>query len=99
MGLRRLFTDHPTAIGETYTEHAKVALSYAGPLAVAAVAAALHAIFPFLFRTTASITIRRLNERVTLRCLTCPSGPAHRPDLFVTSDLQAASGRNGAYLR
>jgi hypothetical protein len=35
MNLRRLFTEHPDAVGESYTEHMAVALSFAGPLLVA----------------------------------------------------------------
>ena len=78
-----LFTDHPASLGETYKQHFGVAMSYAGPLAKAACAAAVHAVFPFLFKTVASETIRDLNHRVAARCVTCPSGPAHRPDLFI----------------
>lgn len=82
IGLRRLFTEHPASLGETYTEHRRVALSYAGPLAAAALAALCHAVFPFLFKTTASMIVKQLNDRIAGRCRACPSGRAHRPDLF-----------------
>jgi hypothetical protein len=84
MNLRRCFTEHPASVGETYGEHMRVALSFAVPLTKAAAAAYLHAIFPFLFTTTASGIVKGLYDRMTRRCATCPSGPAHRPDLFMT---------------
>ncbi|MDP4021818.1 DUF6356 family protein [Methylobacterium sp. NEAU 140] len=82
MSLRRLFTAHPAALGETYTQHMRASLSYAVPLTGAALAAYAHALFPFLFTTTASATVKRLHARMTRRCVACPSGRLHRPDLF-----------------
>jgi hypothetical protein len=32
MHVRRLFTEHPESVGESYFEHMGVALSFAGPL-------------------------------------------------------------------
>ncbi|MDF2812409.1 MAG: hypothetical protein K0S56_3440, partial [Microvirga sp.] len=32
MSLKKLFTEHPDAVGESYFEHMGVALSFAGPL-------------------------------------------------------------------
>jgi hypothetical protein len=83
MNVKRCFTDHPASVGETYGEHMQVALSFALPLTRAAAAAYLHAVFPFLFTTTASGIVKGLYDRMTRRCATCPSGPAHRPDLFM----------------
>lgn len=79
----RLFTDHPASLGETYSQHCGVALNYAGPLALAAMAAVVHAVLPFLFKSTASKTIGELNARMSKRCSSCALGPVHRPDLFV----------------
>jgi hypothetical protein len=67
MNLKRLFTEHPDAVGETYFEHMRVALSFAGPLAAAALAAFLHAFLPFLCVTTASATVKRLHARMVNR--------------------------------
>jgi hypothetical protein len=83
MALPRCFTDHPASVGETYGEHMQVALSFAVPLTKAAAAAYMHALFPFLFTTTASGIVKGLYDRMTRRCAACPSGPAHRPDLFM----------------
>lgn len=82
MNLRRLFTAHPSSVGETYTEHMGVALSFALPLTRAALGAYVHAFLPFLCVTTASRTVTQLHTRMTRRCAACPKGPAHRPDLF-----------------
>jgi hypothetical protein len=67
MGLKRLFTEHPDAVGESYVEHMGVALSCAGPLALAAGAALVHAFLPFLCVTTSSATVKRLYARMTNR--------------------------------
>lgn len=82
MTLKRLFTEHPAMVGETYPEHMRTALGFAGPLAVAAGAALVHAFLPFLCVTAASDRVKRLYARMTRRCATCKSGPVHRPDLF-----------------
>lgn len=67
MSLKRLFTDHPEAVGESYGEHMGVALSFAGPLLLAGLAALVHAFLPFLFTTTASATVKRLHARMMNR--------------------------------
>ncbi len=67
MSLKRLFTEHPEAVGESYGEHMGVALSFAGPLLLAGLAALVHAILPFLFTTTASATVKRRDARMMNR--------------------------------
>ena len=74
MDLKRLFTQHPDAVGETYAEHMRVALSFAGPLALGALAAFVHAFLPFLFVSTASATVKRLHARMTNRTPKAPLG-------------------------
>lgn len=81
MNLKRLFNEHPASVNETYAEHMRVALSFAGPLAKAAAAAFVHAFLPFLCTKTASLTVKALHERMTRRCVTCPKVALHRPDL------------------
>lgn len=83
MTIQSIFTKHPASLGETYFEHMRASLSYAVPLLGASMAAFVHAIFPFLFTTTASATVKQLYARMTRRCSTCASGRVHRPDLFV----------------
>ena len=67
MQLKRLFTEHPDSVGESYLEHMGVALSFAGPLLTAGLAALVHAILPFLCVTTASGTVKRLHARMVNR--------------------------------
>lgn len=63
--LRSLFLDHPASVDETYTEHARVAGHFARELAMAAMAAAVHAVFPGLCCTSASTRVKRLHTEMT----------------------------------
>ncbi len=56
----QLFTDHPAAVGETYTEHFGVAIRYSGKMFTAAFCALVHAFLPFMFEKTASGIVRRM---------------------------------------
>src|SRR5512132_4406733 len=87
MNLPRCFVDHPSSVGETYAEHMRTALSFAGPLAKASLAAFVHAFLPWLCTRTASMTVHQLHERMTRRCAACPAGRLHRPDLFPVRGL------------
>ncbi len=94
MNLKGRFTDHLASVGEIYPEHMQVALSFALPLMRAAAAAYVHAFLPFLFTTTASGIVKTLYDRMTRRCSTCASGPAHRPDLFARPATLPARARS-----
>jgi Family of unknown function (DUF6356) len=65
MDLRHTFTDHPASVGETWGQHCRVALGFSRDLALAAGAAAVHAVVPSLCATTASRRICALHERMT----------------------------------
>jgi hypothetical protein len=86
MNVKRLFTQHPHAVGESYGEHMKAALTFAGPLAGAALAALIHAFLPFLFATTASGTIRRLHARMVNRV---PKAPLQEASASEASGMPA----------
>jgi hypothetical protein len=60
----KLFTDHPASVNETYLEHTAFALRFAFWLALAAGAALVHAVLPFMFEKTASTIINRLHARI-----------------------------------
>ena len=60
---KKLFTDHPSSVDETYFEHMRFAGWFAGTLLLAAGAALVHALLPFLFEKTASRIVARLYER------------------------------------
>ena len=65
--LATMFTDHPASVGESYLQHMGFALRFSGLLAVAALAALIHALLPGLCRTTASRITKRLHARITGR--------------------------------
>jgi len=44
----KLFTKHPSSIGETYMQHYVVAASLSLKLSMASLAQLVHAIFPFI---------------------------------------------------
>ncbi len=60
------FTSHPASVNESYVEHLGSACSFAFPMIGAGFACLLHGLFPFLFVTTGSSTIRGLHERMVV---------------------------------
>ena len=56
------FTKHPKSVNETYFEHMKCAFKFFYKLLGLSLAALVHAIFPFLFQTTASNGVKKLND-------------------------------------
>ena len=52
--MTNLFTAHPSSVGETYAEHGRFALRFGARMTMGGLAAMVHALFPFLFVTTAS---------------------------------------------
>jgi len=60
--LRRLFTDHPATVGETYAQHFVSALGFSTQMMIGAMCCMVHAVLPFLFQTSGSGTIRRLHS-------------------------------------
>lgn len=65
MAIRQYFTEHPESVGETYGEHFRVAAGFAGSLALAAAAAAVHAVIPCRCTKTARIRIMAMHEQMT----------------------------------
>ncbi|MCB1396707.1 MAG: hypothetical protein H6898_04905 [Rhodobacter sp.] len=65
--LTRLFLDHPASVDESYLEHARFAAGFSAALLLAGLAAAVHAVLPFAFETTASRMVRRLHARIENR--------------------------------
>ena len=64
--IQRLFLAHPASVDETYGEHMLFAARFTGWLYLAAAAAAVHAVLPFL-KKTASQIIRKLHARIDNR--------------------------------
>lgn len=64
--MKNLFTEHPASVDETYFEHMGMSASFSATLAVASLAALVHAILPFMFEKTASRLIGRLHDRMVV---------------------------------
>ena len=56
------FTKHPKEVNETYLEHMWCAVKFYCKLTILSYAAIIHAVFPFLFQTTASSGVKKLND-------------------------------------
>ncbi|MBW8294361.1 DUF6356 family protein [Sphingopyxis sp.] len=62
--LRRLFTQHPADVDETYFEHFVAASGFAAAMAFGAAACLVHAVIPGLCVRTGSGVIARLHDRM-----------------------------------
>lgn len=60
------FNEHPQSANETYLQHMGTALSFFGYFCFGAVAAFIHAFFPFLFEKTGSELISKLHDKMVL---------------------------------
>jgi hypothetical protein len=78
------FTAHPNSVNETYWQHLGFALRFGYKMTIGGIAALLHAIFPFLFVTTAG---RLCDELQAMR----QNSPGRKKALAVTA-VQNASG-------
>lgn len=65
--LKQLFTRHPASVNESYFEHLCFAAGFSIQLLLAAVAALIHSLLPFLFETTASRIVDGLHARIHRR--------------------------------
>ena len=64
---RRFFLDHPASVGESYTEHFRVAGGFGAEMIVGGVGALLHAFLPFVCQTRGSDTINTLHARLVAK--------------------------------
>lgn len=65
--VKSAFLRHPRSVEETYLQHMVFAIRFATRLFLAALAALIHAVFPFLFEKTASAMIARMYARIQNR--------------------------------
>jgi hypothetical protein len=70
----RWFLAHPRSVGETYLQHQRAALRFAGSLVSAGLASAIHAFLPNLFVRTGSRTVARLHVQMNGRVDQSPPG-------------------------
>ena len=62
--MKNLFTDHPTTVGETYTQHFAHAGGFGVRMVFAGLACIIHAVLPFLFVKTGSNALTVLHDRM-----------------------------------
>ena len=65
--LKKKFNEHPNLINETYGQHFCYAIRTAFKLIGIAFVLSIHAFFPFLFQTTASRMLKKINEEIQKR--------------------------------
>ena len=61
--MKSLFLTHPRSVDESYFEHMAFAGRFSGKLFLAAGAALVHAVLPFMFEKTASRMIAEMYAR------------------------------------
>jgi hypothetical protein len=62
--IKRIFTEHPATVGETYGEHLVSAAGFGTRMLIAGSACMIHALLPCLFQKTGSRAIAELNTRM-----------------------------------
>lgn len=67
MDLRKVFTEHPNSVNETYFQHLKFALCAGFKMIFAGLCCVFHAFFPFAFKDTASTIVEDLNDKMENR--------------------------------
>lgn len=66
MSLQRIFTEHPSSVGETYWQHLATAWGFSWRMMLASLACLIHALLPFLFVKTGSRSITELHDRMVV---------------------------------
>ena len=66
MRITKHFTQHPASVGETYGEHFRMAVGFAGHMLIGGLACLVHAVLPFLFVKTGSGIIHSLHDRMVV---------------------------------
>tara|TARA_Y100001934_G_C11950103_1_gene584480 strand:- start:264 stop:569 length:306 start_codon:yes stop_codon:yes gene_type:complete len=64
--ISKKFQEHPNEVNESYGAHFVNALYFAGCLFFASVACLLHAVLPFLCKTTGSSEVKRLYSKMVV---------------------------------
>jgi hypothetical protein len=67
MNLKRLFTEHPISVGETYLEHLRSACASGFAMLVGGAACLIHAALPFLCVRTGSNCVADLHSQMMAR--------------------------------
>lgn len=59
----KIFTQHPASVNQSYFSHLRFALTFGFQMIYGGIACMIHAIFPFLFKSTGSRTVIRLMHK------------------------------------
>jgi hypothetical protein len=65
--LNNLFTEHPSSLNESYSEHFLCAFTYGIRIVFSGLACLIHSVFPFLFKNAASDLANEIVNDVTSR--------------------------------
>ena len=65
--LKRLFSEHPAEVGESYGEHLRAAGGFGLKMIGGGIACVVHAVIPGLFITTGSGTVNRLYQQMVAK--------------------------------
>ena len=90
-----LLTEHPREVGETYTEHLVKAVGFGTAMLAAGLACLVHALFPFLFVTTGSRSIRRLHSQMENRRALMLDRRERSAPLRLPRDAEQLGSRSG----
>lgn len=63
---KRLFTEHPASVGESYAQHLRHAFAFGVRMMLGGLACMVHGLLPFLFVRTGSAQVRTLHARMVL---------------------------------
>ena len=58
--MTNIFTKHPDSVGESYLIHGTKAVGYSVQMLFASICCIVHAVFPFVFQSTASNIARKV---------------------------------------
>jgi hypothetical protein len=61
------FTKHPNEFGMTYWQHARFALDFSVHLFAGVLTSVIHALLPFLFKTSTSDIIKKMYGKIAER--------------------------------
>ncbi len=62
--MKNPFTKHPHSVDESYFTHMAHSLSYSAKFVLLAFMTFVHAFFPFIFESTSSRLVKKINEHL-----------------------------------
>lgn len=65
--IERLFLAHPRNVGESYSEHASIGLTFGVKMVLAGMKCMIHGVIPSAFPTAASDEVRSLGRELDAR--------------------------------